>query len=57
MKKLRPLDLILMNHNINLRAQYIPGIDNILCNKISRFQVSHALLLEYGMRLTPTPIP
>lgn len=57
MKILRPLVLIIMMHNINLRAQHIPGVNNILCDKISRFQVSRALLLKYGMRLSPTPIP
>ena len=54
---LRPLVLTLMKHNINLRARHIPGINNILCDKISRFQVSSTLLRQYGMRPAPTAIP
>ena len=54
---LRPLVLIMMRYNINLRSKHIPGVDNVLCDKISRFQVSPGLLQLYGMRLSPTPIP
>ena len=57
MKILRPLILILMQSNINLRAQHIPGVANVLCDKISRFQVDSALLRQYGMRPVPTTIP
>ena len=54
---LRPQVLTLMKHNINLRARHIPGKNNILCDKISRFQVSNTLLHQYGMRPAPTAIP
>ena len=57
MEFLRPLILIMMRFNINLKSKHIPGVENILCDKISRFQVSDKLLRLYGMRLSPTPIP
>lgn len=54
---LRPLVLTLMKFNIQLRTQHIPGISNILCDRISRFQVDPDLLQQYGMLPHPTPIP
>ena len=44
MSIMRPLVLILMKDNIFLRAKHLPGIDNILADKISRFQVDAQLL-------------
>ena len=44
MSIMRPLVLILMKDNIFLRAKQLPGIDNILADKISRFQVDAQLL-------------
>ena len=57
MKIVRPLVLLLINHNIQLRSVHIPGVMNILPDKISRFQVTPSLLQEYGMEPHPTPIP
>ena len=57
MSMVRPLVLTLLQHNISLTAQHIPGVDNILSDAISRYQVSPELLRQYGMQLLPTPIP
>ena len=57
MSIMRPLVLILMKDNIYLRAKHLPGIDNILADKISRFQVDAQLLQQYGMQPEPLTIP
>ena len=57
MNILRPFVLILLQHNINFRAEHIPGIANVLCDKISRQQVTAALLRMQGMKQNPTKIP
>jgi hypothetical protein len=54
---MRPLVLKLVQHNIGLKSVHIPGMDNILPDKISRFQVTPALLEYYAMQNDPTPIP
>ena len=46
MSMLRPLVLLLKKHNIRLTSKHIPGIDNILCDRISRFQVTPELLQQ-----------
>ena len=57
MQILRPLVLILLNHNIHLRSTHLPGVLNILCDAISRSQVTPRLLHQYGVHDQPTPIP
>ena len=57
MSILRPLILVLMQNNINLRSVHIPGKLNILTDKISRFQVTPDLLQRYGMHPQPQVIP
>ena len=57
MQLIRPLVLTLLHHNIHLKAAHIPGVDNILCDAISRRQVTPALLLQYGAQPHPTEIP
>ena len=57
MQIVRPLVLLLVRCNISLRSRHIPGIYNILPDKISRFQVTPSLLREYGMDSRKTPIP
>ena len=54
---LRPLVLILLHSNITLRSTHIPGIQNVLCDAISRQQVSPKLLAQFGANQQPTPIP
>jgi hypothetical protein len=57
MSILRPLVLLLLHNNIILKAAHIPGIDNTLCDFISRQKATPQLLNQYGMSPTPTPIP
>ena len=57
MQIVRPLTLLLIRHNIYLTALHIPGLKNILPDRISRFQVTKELLRSYGMKEQPTPIP
>ena len=53
----RPLVLLLILHNIHLRSVHIPGVLNILPDKISRFQTTPSLLQDFGMDPRPTTIP
>ena len=57
MNIVRPLVLLLMQHNILLRSCHIPGIRNTLCDAISRFQVTASLLRHHNMNSTPSVIP
>ena len=57
MSLIRPIITTLLKYNINFRAKHIPGKLNILCDKLSRQQASPQLLREYGMDLSPTPVP
>ena len=52
-----PLVLTLIKHNIMLMSQHIPGKNNILADRISRFQVTPALLTHYNMEKQPTAVP
>ena len=54
---LRNVTLKMVQYNIDLRAEHVPGVKNILCDKISRFQVSTELLEKYDMKLRPEPVP
>ena len=57
MRIIRPLVLTLLLYNITFRAEHIPGVNNILCDAISRLQVTPTMLQQHGMRLLPTPVP
>ena len=57
MSIVRPLVLLLLKHNIFLRSKHVAGVDNVLCDKISRFQVTEELLKQYGMKVDQEPIP
>ena len=54
---LRPLILLLLKHNVTFFAKHIPGLSNVLCDRLSRFQVTSELLHQQGMRPLPTPVP
>ena len=54
---LRKLVLLLQHYNIDLRSQHVPGVQNILCDRISRFQVDAELLASHDMEAVPTAIP
>ena len=57
MQLVRPLVLILLHNNIHLKSLHIPGVENNLCDAISRSQVTPSLLRQYGVNLHPTPLP
>ena len=53
---LRKLVLTLMQFNVSMHSEHIPGINNVLADRISRLQVTEQLLARYGMRLKPSII-
>ena len=53
----RPLVMQLIKHNINLRSIHIPGVDNLLPDKISRFQTTPEMMRDFGMEPNQTIIP
>jgi hypothetical protein len=57
MNIVRPLVLLLMEFNIQLRSTHIMGSRNTLCDLISRFQVSPSILRSHKMNDIQTPIP
>ena len=57
MSIVRPLVLLLMRHNIMLRSKHIPGLKNVLCDLISRFQVTPEVLARHGMKIKPEEVP
>ena len=57
MSLIRPLVLTLIGFNINLKLEHIPGLENVLSDAISRFQITPRLLAEHAMHPTSTPIP
>ena len=54
---LRPLVLCLLSNKILFRAIHIPGIENSLCDLLSRQRASADILRHYGMDDQPTPLP
>jgi hypothetical protein len=57
MSILRPLILLLLQHNVSFRAVHIPGVDNIVADALSRFQETPDLLRRSGMQRSPTIVP
>ena len=57
MQIIRPLVLILLKHNIILQSAHIAGIQNTLCDLISRQKETPQVLRKYGMLPLPAPIP
>ena len=57
MSIVRPLVLLLMRHNIMLKSKHIPGLKNVLCDLISRFQATPEVLSRYGMNMKPEEVP
>jgi len=54
---MRKLLLVLIHYNIHLVACHIPGTNNVLCDKISRFQETPGLLAQFRMDEVQTTIP
>ncbi len=57
MALVRHIVLTCMIHNILLDPRHISGVNNELCDKISRFQNDSRLLQEYGMSPHPVALP
>ena len=57
MVMIRKLVLCLLLNNIKFTARHIPGKTNIICDLLSRKQVSEAELGYWGLNKTPTSIP
>ncbi len=57
MPLVRELTLICLQNDIELIPLFIPGLDNILCDKISRNLHTASLLQEYEMENLPTLVP
>jgi len=57
MSLLRPLVLNLMLHNVKFRASYIRSEHNTIADALSRFQEDAAMLVSYGLRPSPWPVP
>ncbi len=53
----RMLVLKMLELNINFYAVHIPGVNNVLSDRISPFQVLQALLGSYNMLIESTSIP
>ncbi len=57
MSIVRPLVLALIRFNIHLRAIHVPGVNNVICDNISRLRISANDLVDLGMDEKPTIIP
>lgn len=56
MSVLRKLVLSLLHHKILLKAQHIPGSNNIICDYLSRQVAQSQKMLQFGMKPSPTSI-
>lgn len=57
MKLIRVIVLKALEYNFCFRSTHIASSRNILCDKLSRFQVDEALALAPSLDRIPTPIP
>ena len=57
MSLVRPVVLQLLRYNIRFRACHIPGVNNTLCDVLSRSQDPKDTLHRYGMQPQPTGVP
>ncbi len=57
MALVRLLVLKMLELNIRFHVKHIPGLQNVLSDKMSRFQVSKELLQSFKMSTVPTDIP
>ena len=57
MTLVRRLVPLITTFNIDLRAVHLPGVKNILCDKLSRLQVSPSLLEQHHMLPKPDLVP
>ena len=57
MSIIRPFVLILLKNDIHFSALHIPGVDNTICDFLSRQEATPAFIKTYGMSPSPTKIP
>ena len=57
MKLVRRLVVTCMLNNISIFAKHIPGVHNIVADRLSRFQNKEAFLAEPSLRVEPELIP
>ena len=54
---MRPLVLLMLDHNITLKAEHLSSKDNWLCDTLSRQQVSRDWLVRHGKAPRLSTIP
>ena len=54
---LRHMTLIMLQHNMVVKAVHLPGKLNTVCDALSRQAATGEMLARYNMDLLPTPIP
>jgi hypothetical protein len=57
MKLVRPMVLLLMSKNIQVRDLHIPGVNNVIAESLSRFQLQRFRDLAPTADQTPSDIP
>ena len=57
MRIVRPLVLALVRYNIHLRMFFVPGVCNVIPDRLSRFQADREFLRCQGLAPTPTAVP
>ena len=57
MKFIRPLVLLTMRHNVQIKAMHIEGAKNNIADSLSRFQMNRFRRLAPSADLYPAPIP
>ena len=57
MKFIRPLVLLTMRHNVQIKAMPIEGAKNSIADSLSRFQMNRFRRLAPSADLYPDPIP
>ncbi len=54
---IRPLVFKMLEFNICFQAEHIPGVNNVLSDRISQFQNGQELLGKFKMSMSATPVP
>ncbi len=57
MKLVRRLVLTTLQHNIYFRAKHIPGVSNVISDKLSRFKLQEAFDLAHWLNRTQSQVP
>ncbi len=57
MELIRQIVLVTLLHNIKFTSRHVPGVDNIIADELSRFQLDREELIAGGLHSEPVPIP